>query len=209
MYESIAKYLGLIREADHLIERAKLEHRNDWETFLARGLSDSCLLLREIEDDATLDFAGFPPRVDALLLDLKSRGHVDRFIAIERRLLEKTALSPEVREDLLEGMRKAVDLYLELKGDAAESWREHLAYVRKEVCSAADKAGLTIARRPLIKRAYFAGGGCLIAALNLLPPVAVALPASVASWGVGTGMVIYAGKNFFDDWFRSPAPASA
>lgn len=60
MYEYVASHLNQIFEADHKLETAKIEHSNDWEDFLVRSLSESCLLFNEIEDDAVLDFVRLP-----------------------------------------------------------------------------------------------------------------------------------------------------
>jgi hypothetical protein len=149
----------------HNAELAHLKgDTHQFQSIIAHGLAQSCALMRELRDIDALN--SVTPSHEILLL-LGDRVRVERFVLIERELLQKTKTDQHVIDYLI----GALEFLLTSKPELPDSWRNDLELFIDKVCGAASNAAMALRPPSLLMRAIVAGGGGLIAMLNLAPPI--------------------------------------
>ena len=148
--------------------------------LLADGLAQSCQLLHQLQGIDLLK----PVIPSETIRRMASKGEqVLKFLRLERDLLKQTKLDPQVTDYLLGKLRELINSGTELP----QNWRQDLDLLAKLVCEEAKKTAAP-GNRPLLIRATMAGGGGLIAILNLLPPVQGALSPQVTTLSTSGGV---------------------
>src|SRR5262249_14339638 len=112
-----------------------------------------------------------------------------------------TKLDPHVIDYIIDALEHVL---LEAKHPDT-NWRDDLELIAHRVCHEARLLADRMRPRSLIKRALVAGGGGLIALVNLFPLPGLHLPpeATVASTAAGTWMITEAAKDHLKKFFES------
>jgi hypothetical protein len=174
------------------------EHPIQERERVADGLAASCAMLQELQAIEAL--RAISSNEDTLKY-LADADHLQRFLLVERKLLEFTKLDPHVVDFLM----KAMERVLRDARAPGREWKHDLEILAVRICDEARRAAHSIRPHSLLKRGLVAGGGALVALLNLAPPAAIALPPAVTtvSTTVGVWMISEAAKDQLKRFFES------
>jgi hypothetical protein len=166
-------------------------------SLVADGLARSCALMRQLQDIDVLQSVTPSKEIRKLL---GNKVQIERFVRIERELLQRTKLDQHVVEYLV----KALQFLLASKKQLRISWRSDLELFIHLVCSEARTATTMLQPPSLLKRAVVAGGGGLIAMLNLVPIPGIPLPPEVVpiSSTAGVWLIAEAAKDHLAAFFK-------
>jgi hypothetical protein len=154
----------------------------EFRSIMADGLAQSCAMMRELRDIEVLK--SFTPS-DEIRLLLGDSTQIARFVELERALLQQTKIDQHVIDYLI----GALEFLLTSKTRLPDSWKGDLELFIDTVCGEARKVTMTLRPPSLLKRAIVAGGGGLIAVLNLVPPIqGISLPPEVAAMSATAGV---------------------
>ena len=126
---------------------------------------------------------------------------IESFLDIERGLLKRTTATGDAIEYLLNVLRSL----LTSQRDLPITWRDDLEHLASVVCSEAKNTSKSVEQKSFLKRTLVAGGGGLLATLNIAPIAGITLPPQVvaASTTAGVWMISEAAKNFLGVYFGS------
>jgi hypothetical protein len=166
-------------------------------SLMADGLAQSCALMRQLHDIDVLHSVTPSKEIRKLL---GNKVQIERFVRIERELLQRTKLDQHVVDYLI----RALQFLLTSKTELPMSWKSDLELFIHLVCGEAKRATTMLQPPSLLKRAIVAGGGGLIAMLNLVPIPGIPLPAEVAhmSSTAGVWLVAEAAKDHLAAFFK-------
>lgn len=164
-------------------------------TLLADGLARSCQLLRRLQEDEVLKTATLSNTIRTLA---DQKVLLERFLKVEHDLLGETKLDREVTNFLLGKLRSLLTSGESLPAN----WKRDLELLTGLVCPEAKKAAAAPWKPSLVKRTIVAGGGALLAILNLVPPgVQIAAPVVALSTSAGTWLISEAFRDQLNAFF--------
>ena len=165
-------------------------------SLIADGLAHSCILMRQLHEIDLLQ--SVTPSNDIRKI-LRKKGQIDRFLRTERALLQRTKLDQHVADYLI----GALQFVLTCAGELPHTWKTDLELFIQLVCSEAKKAHTMLRPPSLLKRAIVAGGGGLIAMLNLVPIPGIPLPPEIIplSSTAGVWLIAEAAKDHLAAFF--------
>lgn len=182
------------------VRTAEITHNKQAKLRLAEGLAQSCLLLRDMLGDEILLALRPDSHSVQVLKTLEREGKLEEFLKVERSLLELTKLSKSTIDELIDILKWTV----RLSGLPIPTWKTNLEWIAEQVCGEADRVGELSQGRSLLKRAFTAGGGALIAIINSLPPAGLAVPPPVLTMSIsaGTWLIGEAAGEQLKDYFN-------
>ena len=182
----IDKRLNAIYAAHDALRRAEVEEdKKTAEEKLSEGLSLSCLFLTDLRGDSNLTSLKGDNKAVLVLRRMAKENRLETFLNVERTLLGQTKLEPAAIDELMRALGRAAE-----KAEVDDHWQGNLERFTSLVCSSARGVSASMRRRPLLRRAFVAGGGGIIALANAVPPVSFPLPAPFVSFSITAGLFL-------------------